>query len=154
MLVCLLGPVLTLGTDSPPWPNWNHEASEPLRGDRPHGSAVCVVLPVSCERQLTCKDLQPSAAQTADASPYKDPATGIVFKTWSAGTGASSGSGPFTFGMALPSDALTKDATEYIGLLVCFGLQNDGFSNLSSAAKSPTMPFPATAVSPTASRVR
>ncbi|KAK1750876.1 cellobiose dehydrogenase [Echria macrotheca] len=61
--------------------------------------------------------LQPSTAQTADAAPYKDASTGIVFKTWS--TGTASGAAPFTFGMALPSDALTKDATEYIGLLRC-----------------------------------
>jgi cellobiose dehydrogenase (acceptor) len=51
---------------------------------------------------------------------YTDAETGIKFKTWSA-----TGTTPFTFGLALPSDALTKDATEYIGLIVCYGL----FSN-------------------------
>ncbi|KAK1834107.1 cellobiose dehydrogenase [Podospora conica] len=60
--------------------------------------------------------LQQVAAQTADAAPYKDAETGIVFKTWSA-TGANAA--PFTFGLSLPSDALEKDATEYIGLLRC-----------------------------------
>jgi cellobiose dehydrogenase (acceptor) len=48
---------------------------------------------------------------------YTDAETGIKLKTWTATDGA-----PFTFGLALPSDALTKDATEYIGLLV--GSQN------------------------------
>lgn len=44
---------------------------------------------------------------------YTDPATDIKFKTWSATEGSA-----FTFGLALPSDALTRDATEYIGLIV------------------------------------
>lgn len=47
-------------------------------------------------------------------APYTDPESGIIFKTWS----APAAEVPFTFGMALPSDALTKDATEYIGILV------------------------------------
>jgi cellobiose dehydrogenase (acceptor) len=47
------------------------------------------------------------------AGSYTDSATGIKLKTWAATDGA-----PYTFGLALPSDALTKDATEYIGLLV------------------------------------
>jgi len=60
--------------------------------------------------------LQQAAAQvTADAKAYKDAETGITFKTWS--TGANSA--PFTFGLALPSDAAEKDATEYVGLLRC-----------------------------------
>ncbi|KXX80350.1 Cellobiose dehydrogenase [Madurella mycetomatis] len=56
--------------------------------------------------------LQQCAAQMTEGS-YTDPATDIQFKTWSA-EGNS-----FTFGMALPSDALTTDATEYIGLIRC-----------------------------------
>ncbi|KAK0708434.1 cellobiose dehydrogenase [Lasiosphaeris hirsuta] len=63
--------------------------------------------------------LQQSAAQTADAAPYKDPETGIVFSTWTAGGPEAVGVAPFTFGLALPSDALKKDADEYIGLLRC-----------------------------------
>lgn len=47
------------------------------------------------------------------AGTYTDSTTGINLKTWTATDG-----GAFTFGLALPSDALTKDATEYIGLLV------------------------------------
>jgi cellobiose dehydrogenase (acceptor) len=48
------------------------------------------------------------------AGSYTDSETGIALKTWTATSGSA-----FTFGMALPADALTKDATEYIGLLVC-----------------------------------
>jgi cellobiose dehydrogenase (acceptor) len=60
--------------------------------------------------------LQQAAAQiSADAKAYVDADTGISFKTWSTGTNSA----PFTFGLALPSDALEKDATEYIGLLRC-----------------------------------
>jgi cellobiose dehydrogenase (acceptor) len=47
------------------------------------------------------------------AGNYTDAATGIKLSTWTATDG-----GAFTFGLALPPDALTKDATEYIGLLV------------------------------------
>ncbi|KAI2638902.1 hypothetical protein GGS26DRAFT_602501 [Hypomontagnella submonticulosa] len=49
------------------------------------------------------------AAQTP--IPYTDPATGIEFGTWV--------QGEQTIGMTLPEDALTKDATEYIGYLKC-----------------------------------
>jgi cellobiose dehydrogenase (acceptor) len=44
-----------------------------------------------------------------------DAETGIKFATWGQ---ERAGQGVFTFGMALPSDALEKDATEYIGYLV------------------------------------
>ncbi|KAK6070571.1 fungal cellulose binding domain-containing protein [Seiridium cupressi] len=50
----------------------------------------------------------PCVAQT----PYTDPNTGIKFSTWTEGTG-------FTYGVALPGDALTNDSTEYIGILRC-----------------------------------
>ncbi|KAI1845097.1 hypothetical protein JX265_002817 [Neoarthrinium moseri] len=52
--------------------------------------------------------IQPGLAQT----PYTDAKTGIKFSTWSQGSG-------YTFGVALPEDALTKSATEYIGILRC-----------------------------------
>lgn len=61
--------------------------------------------------------LQQCAAQMSN-STYTDQATGIKFKTWAQDAGAAAAS-PFTFGLALPSDALTKDATEYIGILRC-----------------------------------
>jgi cellobiose dehydrogenase (acceptor) len=57
--------------------------------------------------------LQQAAAQMT-AGTYTDEATGITLNTWTANSG-----GAFTFGMALPADALTTDATEYIGLLRC-----------------------------------
>ncbi|EAQ84608.1 hypothetical protein CHGG_08622 [Chaetomium globosum CBS 148.51] len=57
--------------------------------------------------------LQQCAAQMT-AGTYTDEKTGITFNTWEATSGAA-----FTFGMALPADALTTDATEYIGLLRC-----------------------------------
>ncbi|ORY65545.1 cellobiose dehydrogenase [Pseudomassariella vexata] len=49
----------------------------------------------------------------AQRTTYTDTATGISFGTWTEGGGA------FTYGIALPGDALTTDATEYIGLLRC-----------------------------------
>ncbi|KAL2258798.1 hypothetical protein VTK26DRAFT_7745 [Humicola hyalothermophila] len=57
--------------------------------------------------------LQQGLAQMTEGS-HTDPDTGIQFKTWSATDG-----GAFTFGIALPPDALTNDASEYIGLLRC-----------------------------------
>jgi len=48
-------------------------------------------------------------AQNA-AVVYTDRASGIQFNTWSVDG--------LTFGMALPSNALTTDATEFVGLLV------------------------------------
>lgn len=43
-----------------------------------------------------------------------DEETGIEFVTWSQEADSS-----FTFGIALPPNALEEDADEYIGLLVC-----------------------------------
>ncbi|KAK4126752.1 hypothetical protein N657DRAFT_610772 [Parathielavia appendiculata] len=57
--------------------------------------------------------LQQCVAQMTEGS-YTDAESGIKLKTWTATDGT-----PFTFGLALPSDAVTKDATEYIGLLRC-----------------------------------
>ncbi|CAG9989475.1 unnamed protein product [Clonostachys byssicola] len=60
-----------------------------------------------------------TAAQSSTPTPYTDPATGIVFDTWTASAG-------MTFGFALPSDALTVDATEYIGYLKCNSPAGEG----------------------------
>lgn len=60
---------------------------------------------------LTHSRLDAGLAQAQAPTPYKDSTSGIEFGTWTPGTG-------FTFGLALPDDALTKDANEYIGLLV------------------------------------
>lgn len=47
---------------------------------------------------------------------YTDPDTGITFDTWP--VPSTSTAGGMTFGMALPSDALTTNADELIGYLV------------------------------------
>lgn len=57
---------------------------------------------------------------------YTDPKSGIQFYTSYEVNGTITGSGEmstvslggFTFGMALPADAATKDASEYIGYIV------------------------------------
>ncbi|KAK3942373.1 putative cellobiose dehydrogenase [Diplogelasinospora grovesii] len=69
----------------------------------------------------------PSAfAQSAAPTKYTDPTTGIVFDTWNVpdvaavgDTEADQTSGGMTFGVALPSNALSVDATEFIGYLQC-----------------------------------
>ena len=58
-------------------------------------------------------------AQSSAPVAYTDSKTGIVFDTWT--VPQSDTKGGLTFGVALPSDALTVDATEFIGYLVrCF----------------------------------
>ncbi|KAK8127196.1 carbohydrate-binding module family 1 protein [Apiospora sp. TS-2023a] len=51
-------------------------------------------------------------AQSGTPKPYTDADTGIVFDTWPV-------SSSMTFGVALPSDALTVDADEFIGIFKC-----------------------------------
>ena len=60
---------------------------------------------------------------------YTDAATGIKFTTWGTppATDPAVTVAPFTFGLALPGDALTKAADEYIGVLVrpvAFNIRN------------------------------
>lgn len=62
--------------------------------------------------------LSSTFAQTAP-NTFTHPGTGIVFNTWSASTAQTQGG--FTLGMALPSNALTTDASEFIGYLVRLG---------------------------------
>ncbi|KAI0150382.1 fungal cellulose binding domain-containing protein [Xylariaceae sp. FL1272] len=62
--------------------------------------------------------------QSSTATVYTDSATGITFDTWIVPNTADGGTatstwGGLTFGMALPSTALTTDATEFIGYLQC-----------------------------------
>lgn len=45
-----------------------------------------------------------------DPVPYTDPDTKIEFGTWQ--------QGDMTIGLSLPGDALTTDATEFVGYLV------------------------------------
>ncbi len=68
-----------------------------------------------------------SLAQSANPVLYTDPGTGINFDTWSATNAPPNGDsegpqtlGGLTFGVALPSNALSVDATEFIGYLVSF----------------------------------
>ncbi|KAK9425521.1 putative Fungal cellulose binding domain-containing protein [Seiridium unicorne] len=61
--------------------------------------------------------IQHAFAQSSTAVVYTDPDTGITFDTWPVPT--TSTAGGLTFGMALPSDALTVDADEFIGYLQC-----------------------------------
>ena len=53
-------------------------------------------------------------ALAQDPVVQTDEETGIDFLTWTQEAASS-----FTFGIALPPTALTEDADEYIGLLVC-----------------------------------
>jgi len=52
------------------------------------------------------------------AETFTDAASGITFNSWGIPNGSPSTQGGFRFGMALPQDALTTDATEFIGYLV------------------------------------
>ncbi|KAH3601089.1 hypothetical protein KXW46_004168 [Aspergillus fumigatus] len=61
--------------------------------------------------------LEPCWAQSSTPVVYTDPATGIIFDTWTVPTSQTAGG--LTFGVALPSTALTTDATEFIGYLQC-----------------------------------
>ncbi|EAW14611.1 cellobiose dehydrogenase [Aspergillus clavatus NRRL 1] len=61
--------------------------------------------------------IQTCLAQVSAPTAYTDPGTGITFDTWT--MPATGTTGGLTFGMALPSDALTTDATEFIGYLQC-----------------------------------
>ncbi|KAJ5951339.1 uncharacterized protein N7479_009752 [Penicillium vulpinum] len=61
--------------------------------------------------------LSTSMAQSGTPVAYTDPDTDITFDTWTVSESLTKGG--FTFGIALPSDALTTDATEFIGYLLC-----------------------------------
>lgn len=67
-------------------------------------------------------DVQQSSAQSGPPATYTDPASGVIFNTWSVpdrNAGGFSGAyGGMKIGLALPQNALTVDATEYIGILV------------------------------------
>ncbi|EFQ32394.1 fungal cellulose binding domain-containing protein [Colletotrichum graminicola] len=64
------------------------------------------------------------AAQATTPTVWTEPGTGIVFNTWSA-TNAQTAGG-MTYGFALPQDALTTDANEYIGYLQCSSKNGQG----------------------------
>ncbi|GKT44994.1 uncharacterized protein ColSpa_05175 [Colletotrichum spaethianum] len=67
------------------------------------------------------------AAQSSTPTIYTDPGTGIVFNTWSASTAQTAGG--MTYGFALPQDALTTDANEYVGYLLTLAFQQCASKN-------------------------
>ncbi|ROV99124.1 hypothetical protein VMCG_06665 [Cytospora schulzeri] len=77
---------------------------------------------------------EPTWAQSATAVVYTDPTTGIVFDSWT--VPQSETNGTWTFGAALPSDALTTDATEFIGYLVDVYTGNATLTQISSTINS------------------
>ncbi|KAI0161861.1 carbohydrate-binding module family 1 protein [Hypoxylon sp. FL1284] len=81
------------------------------------GSSLALLLAVSLDIQLCL-------GQSGTPTPYTDSDTGITFDTWEVPDKADGGSGVstwggLTFGVALPENALTEDATEFIGYLQC-----------------------------------
>jgi cellobiose dehydrogenase (acceptor) len=50
---------------------------------------------------------------------FTDAASGIIFNSWGIPNGGAQTKGGFTFGVALPENALATDASEFIGYLVC-----------------------------------
>ncbi|KAL3467686.1 hypothetical protein BJX64DRAFT_273740 [Aspergillus heterothallicus] len=66
---------------------------------------------------MQCAVFQHALAQSSTPAAYTDPDTGITFDTWTvAPTSTAAG---LTFGVALPEDALSSDASEFIGYLTC-----------------------------------
>ncbi|KAF6794624.1 cellobiose dehydrogenase [Colletotrichum sojae] len=61
--------------------------------------------------------LDGAEAQASTPTIYTEPSTGIVFNTWSASNAQTPGG--MTYGFALPENALTTDANEYVGYLQC-----------------------------------
>ncbi|KAI1373926.1 carbohydrate-binding module family 1 protein [Hypoxylon crocopeplum] len=69
-------------------------------------------------------NVQKCLGQDGAPTLYTDSETGITFDTWTVPDKADGGSGVsitggLTFGLALPENALTVDATEFIGYLKC-----------------------------------
>lgn len=57
-------------------------------------------------------------AQGPMPETFTDAETGIVFNSWGVPNGSPQTQGGITFGVALPSDGLSSDASEFIGYLV------------------------------------
>ncbi|KAI0409006.1 fungal cellulose binding domain-containing protein [Xylaria palmicola] len=67
---------------------------------------------------------RPCLGQSSTPTAWTDSKTGITFDTWvvpnkASGASGTSTWGGMTMGVALPEDALTKDANEFIGYLLC-----------------------------------
>ncbi|KAL7627298.1 hypothetical protein AAE478_001487 [Parahypoxylon ruwenzoriense] len=83
-------------------------------------------------------NVQQCLGQGSTPTLYTDSKTGITFNTWTVPDKADGGSGVsavggLTFGVALPGDAMTVDATEFIGYLKCGsnGTTTDAWCGLS-----------------------
>jgi cellobiose dehydrogenase (acceptor) len=63
-------------------------------------------------------------AQNNAPVTFTDAASGIIFNSWGIPNGGAQTKGGFTFGVALPENALTTDASEFIGYLVCRASQH------------------------------
>ncbi|EAU37630.1 predicted protein [Aspergillus terreus NIH2624] len=74
-------------------------------------------------------------------SPYTDPGTGIAFTTWN--IPLEDNGGDLTFGMALPSNALKTDATEFIGYIVSSPPQSSAQTQTNKLRTTPPMANPA-----------
>ncbi|RYO74473.1 hypothetical protein DL764_010817 [Monosporascus ibericus] len=66
--------------------------------------------------RIAAASLAAAGSQTPSGE-YTDRDTAITYQTWRIAQSANTGA--FTFGLVLPEDALTSDASEYIGLLQC-----------------------------------
>ncbi|KAK4249648.1 carbohydrate-binding module family 1 protein [Corynascus novoguineensis] len=76
--------------------------------------------------------LLPSAlAQNNAPVTFTDPDSGITFNSWGLAANSPQTKGGFTFGVALPSDALETDATEFIGYLQCARNDESGWCGVS-----------------------
>lgn len=79
-------------------------------------SLLPIVTHVIITRLLTLCKAIPGVLAQATSGQYTDPETGIVFSTSQIPDTITEGG--FTWGFALPPDAETVDATEYLGLIV------------------------------------
>ncbi|KAL1839743.1 hypothetical protein VTJ49DRAFT_1209 [Mycothermus thermophilus] len=80
----------------------------------------------------------PSAlAQNNVPDTFTDAETGIVFNSWGLSPEDPRTQGGFRFGVALPEDALTNDATEFIGYLECSSKDSQGWCGVSLGGPMP-----------------
>ncbi|KAK4448586.1 cellobiose dehydrogenase [Podospora aff. communis PSN243] len=70
-------------------------------------------------------------AQGPLATTFTDAETGIVFNSWGISPESTQTRGGFNFGVALPSNGLSTDATEFIGYLECASADAKGWCGVS-----------------------
>ncbi|KAJ4304012.1 hypothetical protein N0V88_001616 [Collariella sp. IMI 366227] len=75
--------------------------------------------------------LLPVLAQNNEAVTFTDPDSGIIFNSWGLPNGSPQTQGGYTFGVALPSDALITNANEFIGYLQCAAKDKKGWCGVS-----------------------